>query len=152
MRTRVRSLLLFLCALLFVGLHPAWPANAPQPANWTVFYQNYFESGNANGWAVTLQDYQAASWGIEMDGTNHVLGMDNPNIIWPAPRARAASSNPRTAGPRSPLAGLVLGDCLLPHFEIAQAQAADLEIALEVRERLAGLNRRRGKRGERVFE
>jgi uncharacterized protein (TIGR03437 family) len=75
MRMRVRSLLLFLCAFLFVGLHPTWPANAPQPANWTVFYQDDFESGNANGWAITLQDYQAASWGIEMDGTNHVLGM-----------------------------------------------------------------------------
>jgi hypothetical protein len=71
----VRSSLSFLCAFLFVGLRPAWPASVPQPANWTVFYQDDFESGNANGWAITLQDYQAASWGIEMDGTNHVLGL-----------------------------------------------------------------------------
>ena len=64
-----------LCAFLFAGPRPAWPASAPQPANWTVFYQDNFESGNANGWAITLGDAQASSWGIEMDGTNHVLGM-----------------------------------------------------------------------------
>src|SRR5271157_2517137 len=75
MRMRAPVLPSLLCGFLFAGQQPAWPANAPQPANWTVFYQDNFESGNANGWAITLGNYQAASWGIEMDGTNHVLGM-----------------------------------------------------------------------------
>jgi uncharacterized protein (TIGR03437 family) len=65
-----------LCAFLFAGQQPAWPASAPQPANWTVFYQDNFASGNANGWAITLGNYQAASWGILTDGTNQVLGLN----------------------------------------------------------------------------
>jgi uncharacterized protein (TIGR03437 family) len=75
MQTRLPGLPSLLWIFLAAGLHPALPASAPQPAGWTVFYQDDFESGNANGWAITLGDYEAASWGIEMDGTNHVLGM-----------------------------------------------------------------------------